>query len=283
MKGRIGMVAVDVDLSLVKAGHPLDNVSTEQVGDIVTKKEIQLAYNEEKDLQRNKGEFVAVTFKIAKNLYNIYENRWYKLLGFNTFEDWLKSPEVDIDVRSGYRYAQLYRVYIESKAFTIQELAEAGVSKLELLIPYVTPTAHNWKERREQIMEWLALPRIELIELLNEKRSGGQEQLRGAPDHNGKDAMKVDAKFSEVKEGDEAFADATKDEKGSKETSNGKPSGETSKTKPADPISKLGIVGWYELVPQAEAPTVKGKTVTGVYLTAAKVVLSGNRVFIDVE
>jgi hypothetical protein len=32
-----------------------------------------------------------------------------------------------------------------------------------------------------------------------------------------------------------------------------------------------------------DKPTVHGKTVAGVYLNAAKVVISGTRIFIDVE
>ena len=262
---------VTVELAGVRPVHPLDNVSTEDVGDIVTKSEIKKAYDNEEMVKKSKTLMVQISFTLAQYLSEILVERQYKILGFDTFDKWCESPQIDIDRSSAYRYVKLYKAYIESGAFTVKEVEDKGISKLEVILPMITPTDKDWKQKKKQVLADLELPRKELIQLVNE----GRISLQRAAE----EAMSVKAKYEVMKGGEKGKSDSevVSTVKSSRKGEVVAPS------RPENPQKSLGIAGWYELVPMDDKPQVHGKTVAGVYLNAAKVVISGTRIFVDVE
>lgn len=263
---------VQVDLSLVRSVHPLDNVSTENVGDVVSKKDIKKAYDNEQLVIQSKTMMVQISFTLSKYLMEILDNRQYKILGFNSFEQWCESPQIDIDRSSAFRYVKLYKIFIASGAFTVEELQDKGISKLEVVLPRIDPSAKDWQKTKQQILEDLVLTRKELILLNNE----GRISLQRAAD----EARTVTARFEVMKGGGNAEFEVVETVKESRKD---KKNETQPQQRPSNPQKSLGIAGWYELVPMEDKPTVHGKTVAGVYLNAAKVVISGTRIFIDVE
>lgn len=263
------MVEVDKALVQVNGVHPLDNISTEKIGDVVSKKDIKKAFDNEQLVIQAKTMMVQISFTLAQYLTEIFDNRQHKILGFDSFEAWSESPQIDIDRSSSYRYVKLYKVFIASGAFTIEELQDKGISKLEVVLQRVDPSAPNWSEIKQQILQDLVLTRKELILLTND----GRISLQRAAD----EARTVDARF-EVMKGSESESEVVATVKGDKKINKN----ESQPKRSVNPQKSLGIAGWYELVPMDEKPS-HGKTVAGVYLNAAKVVVSGTKIFVDIE
>jgi len=273
------MVDTGTSLALIKGAHALDNVATEQVGDVLSQKEIELAYAEEKLLIRDKKMYVAISFSMAFHLKTILDNRWYKVLGHPSFESWTESPEIDIDRSSAFRYIHLYNAYLDNSAFTIEELQDIGVSKLEMMARYVKPDEVGWKEKKKDILQKLTLPRRELTKVLNGD-TGEAPSLPTAKAPLASYEVLPDASTatkghsSKGKDADEAFTKAHKSELPSSQV--------VPVIQPID-SKRLGISGWYELVPLEQEPTAKGKLVTGAMLSANKILVTGSKIFIDIE
>jgi hypothetical protein len=214
----------------------------------------------------------------------IRDNRWFKILGYNTFEQWVESPDIDIDRSSAYRYIRLYEVYVESGAFELSEIQDKSVSKLEILIPYVDPTSDNWRKRKKELLGYLDLPRAELVKHLNnaldDRRYGN-----GRTDKNAQRGMAIQAdvkidegKLEKLRQADDEFERATKVERRSE------PERSIEEVSDVQTKKKLGLSGWYELVPMKQPPERGiGRVIEGVYITTEQVVVQGNRIFVNVE
>ncbi|GEM_PF-3180077 len=274
------MVDTGKELSTVITSHALDNVTTEQIGDVLSQKEIELAYAEERKLIAAKQQYVNVSFAIAAHLKTILDNRWYKVLGHSTFESWCESPEIDLDRSTAFRYVRMFNVYLASAAFTMDELQDVGISKLDLMVHYVKPDEPEWDTKKKELLQMFTLPRRELTKFLNEDTSStpilpttktsnaSYEVVSEHPTDSTGPSQKG-------KEADDAFSTAHKSEKSS-----------GSQIAPVvQPIDskRLGISGWYELVPLEQEPTAKGKLVTGAMLSANKILVTGSKIFIDIE
>lgn len=271
---------VEIDKALTKVGsvHPLDNLSTEQVGDVLTRDEIQAAFDEEKAVRETKIQMIGLHFELGKHLKAIRDNRWYKVLGANSFEEWVESPEIDIEHNTAYRYARLYERYIESGAFTVEEIADKSMSKLDMLVEYVDTERKDWAKRKQKLLGYLDLTRADLVIALNGTSDEKEKPESGKPDVNGKAGMAVDAKYETVPadnpETNERNVAADLDF-----TKAVPKDGETVPVTPSD--KKLGLNGWYELVPCTDAPET-GRVIGNVVLNTESVVISGNRLFVNV-
>lgn len=279
------MVSTSKSLALVQGVHPLDHVSTEQAGEVLPKRELDAAFREEKKLQKDKSMMVSLFLSIGASLKKIRDNRWHKALGYDTFETWAESPDIDIDRSSAYRYIKLFEVYVESGAFELDEICGQSISKLEVLIPRVKPGEANWKDRKLVVLGLLQLSRKDLIDTLN-----SQGDTRYAPSNrNAAGSMAVGAKYEVSDDAPQSRKPATS--KSSKEadatfdevvkSSKAETAGET--VPASEATKKLGLSGWYEMVPTAEPPSGKGKVSKGVFITTESVIVTGNRIFVNVE
>ena len=86
------MVSTSKAIETVQGVHPLDHVSTEQVGDVMSKKESEAAFREERKLQKDKSMIVALFLSMGQSLKKIRDNRWFKALGYDGFEDMGREP-----------------------------------------------------------------------------------------------------------------------------------------------------------------------------------------------
>ena len=270
---------VEMDRAIMKVGsvHPLDNLSTEQVGDVLTRDEIQAAFDEERAVKDTKTIMVGLHFELGKHLKAIRDNRWYKVLGANSFEEWVESPEIDIEHNTAYRYARLYERFIESGAFKVEEIADKSLSKLDMLVEYVDPARADWSKRKKKLLGYLDLTRADLAIALNGNGSR-RESATLKVDVNGKKGMAVEARYENVsaekqEENTAADLDFTK-----AVPKNGEKVEDFSVT-PSE--KRLGLNGWYELVPCTDAPE-SGRLIDNVVLNTDSVIISGNRLFVNV-
>jgi hypothetical protein len=277
------MVSTSKSLALVQGVHPLDNVSTEQIGEILPKRELDAAFREEKKLQKDKSMMLSLFLSIGQSLKKIRDNRWYKALGYDTFEDWSESPDIDIDRSSSYRYIKLFEVFVDSGAFELSEVEDKSISKLEILIPYVHPKHKDWNDRKVELLELLSLSRKDLTKALNER---GDSRYAVAPssNRNAAGSMAVGASY-QVSDDTPQKPSTSKSSKEADRTFDEvvKPKSAGESVSATEATKKLGLSGWYEMVPTAEPPSGKGKVSKGVYITTESVIVTGNRIFVNVE
>jgi len=252
----------------VASVHPLDNVSYEQVGDLVSREEINRALQEEAALKENKVQFVNLAFEMAQHLKEIRDNRWYKLLGFDTFDSWVESPEIDIDRSTAYRYMKLLEVFVLSGAFKLEEVSDKSLSKLELLIPHIDMESSDWPKRKRKLLGYLDLTRKDLVITLN--GNGSEKSDVNARAGFAVEQPKSAAQKAKNKGADESFDQAVPEtEEGGVEAA------------AAIPNKKLGLSGWFELLPVPDPPD-SGRFLDNVALNTQNVLIAGNKVFINI-
>lgn len=277
------MVEVDRALEKVKAPHVLDNVTTENVSDVITKKEIDKALRVQEHFMKLRELQMKTTFEIAETLKAVRDNRWYKIYGYDDFNSWLESPEVDFDRAVAYRHIRILEVFILTGAFTKDELYNKAISKLEILIPYVTPKEKGWAKAKKEIFGMLELTRVDLTIHLNEMKEDTRYKPERLP--ASKDTV-TDGQFEEVsearthskethhkkmlEEADAKFEAATKAQKVEKIVSTN------------DVKKQLGLGGWYKLV-AVDMEEDAGKVFKGLTLHVATAKKRGSDIFIDIE
>ena len=74
---------------------PLDVVSTEQAGDVVSEEVLQRAMDCEQVVLRIKRQTVINFVEMGRTLKEIRDKSYYKLLGYDDFEQWCESTEID--------------------------------------------------------------------------------------------------------------------------------------------------------------------------------------------
>ena len=91
---------------------------------------------------------------LGKEFKESKENRYFKLLGYATFESYIESPEVSFQRRSVYSLMAIYEKFVEELGYPLEELAGVDYSKLDRLLPIlnVQPVAHGeWFEKAKRL------------------------------------------------------------------------------------------------------------------------------------
>lgn len=278
------MVEVDRALEKVKTPHVLDNVTTENVSDVITKKEIAEALKVQEHFMKLRDLQMKTTFEIAETLKAVRDNRWYKIYGYDDFNAWLESPEVDFDRAVAYRHIRILEVFILTGAFTKDELYNKAISKLEILIPYVTPREKGWAKMKKEIFGMLELTRVDLTIHLNEKKEDTRYKPERAPAI--KDTV-TDAQFEEVSEARTHSMETNGRHKEMLEEGDAKYDAaiaqKVEKVVSTNDVKKqLGLGGWYKLV-AVDMEEDGGKVFKGLTLHVATAKKRGSDIFIDIE
>jgi len=101
---------------------------------------------------------------LAEELYLFYTKKEYEQLGYETYEDYLEDPEVDIGKTMGYVLKQSYEKMIIQLAFRPAEMIGVNLSKLEKLLPHITE-----ENKIELLAQARTLKRYDLRKWLKEK------------------------------------------------------------------------------------------------------------------
>lgn len=73
----------------------------------------------------------------GEDLYQVSICREYEMHGYASFEAFVASPEINIGIRSAHLYKSAYEVFVLSYGIERERLAEIGISKLDMIRPYV--------------------------------------------------------------------------------------------------------------------------------------------------
>ena len=71
------------------------------------------------------------------DLWVMFENKYYKTLGYETFESYLASPEVGISRATAYKRKSVYKRFVVELGCKPEKLHAAGVQKLSVIQKYV--------------------------------------------------------------------------------------------------------------------------------------------------
>lgn len=107
----------------------------------------------------------ATFLDLGEQLYWFEEDKQYKDLGYETFNDYIANPEVNIERRVAFMLKGIYKTYILDLKVQPVALLPAGYAKLDKVRPYVT---------QDNVNDWIAkatsLSRSDLRIELQEQR-----------------------------------------------------------------------------------------------------------------
>ncbi len=283
------MVSVGRELQHVKGRHGLDNVSTEQASDVVSREEVERAYKTLDRIKKLREAQMKLALELGEALKEVRDNRWFKLYGYDSFESWLSSPEIDVDKSTAYRYIKVLERCVLTGAFTKDELYERSISKIEMLLPYITPNEKGWTKKKREVEGWLDLSRVDLAIHLNEKLDDSRYTAERQPQQLPQRGTVTDAQFTEISDAKKNSTESSRDTAPSKKNHADAAFAEATQmletkriVSTSDVKKELGLGGWYKLV--AEEPgTGRGKEFASVTLHAAKVKKVGSDIFVDIE
>ena len=227
--------------------NPLDVVSTEQAGDMVSEEVLQQAMNCEQTVLRIKRQTVISFVEMGKVLKEIRDNSYYKLLGYNDFEEWCESPEIDFSRTTAWRYITLVEKIIESGLYTLEEIEDKSLYKLVAIASHATPedrldrlldlSTNDFKVELARVVESkksLPDPKAKQIATPNEVQDPFKVNVESGPASNpfGQGVTVEDVDYEEVS------SDKEEDEK-------------------LEPLSidDFGLKGLFRLVPVKERPS----------------------------
>jgi len=89
---------------------------------------------------------------LAERLYQIKEEGLYETLDYPSFTSYLASPEVSISATTAYSLIDIYRTFLLELKVNESELIPIGRTKLERILPVVTPeNAEDWLSQAETL------------------------------------------------------------------------------------------------------------------------------------
>jgi hypothetical protein len=104
----------------------------------------------------------------GKMLHAIDDQRLYSELGFNSFGEYLVSPEIDMRKDTAYRLCRVYRKFCEEGGLSLDEVAGISISKLDVGQRYFEHCQAN------ELVEWCReMTRQDLKVFLAEKFNKG--------------------------------------------------------------------------------------------------------------
>lgn len=106
----------------------------------------------QQDIQNRKSDIERNLIQICYDLWEIYKTQLWTELGFDSFEQLLCSPEIDLSRSMGYSYKEVGRL-LEEGVFTEAQAMEIGPSKLKALLPAIRENPNNIEELLDKASE----------------------------------------------------------------------------------------------------------------------------------
>ncbi len=126
--------------------------------------EYDRAYANHSRLVNLKSEAQKISIYTGEVLYEIKKNQQYRLLGYDTFESYLASPELSFSRSAAFMMISIYQRFILELKVQPVGLLEADISKLEVIRPYVTSSNVD-----ELLNDAIALSRSDLKKNIAER------------------------------------------------------------------------------------------------------------------
>lgn len=107
-------------------------------------------------------------------LYKLKANNTFKKsigAGIETWNDFLKLPEISLEVREANRAIELYETFVVKYGYTMNELAEAKIKSLHYLLPLAKVSDPNDQSIRELVEDAKHLTQNQFRESLFDARN----------------------------------------------------------------------------------------------------------------
>lgn len=75
--------------------------------------------------------------ELAEDLHTFNELEQWRDLGYHSFEEWLKEPEIDLSRRTVYYLLEVWRELVIEQGIKPKELEKVGISKVQEILPAV--------------------------------------------------------------------------------------------------------------------------------------------------
>ena len=103
-------------------------------------------------IQEDREEIEKRFVRISRSLWAVYSQAYWDELGYDNFEQLLKSPGIDIAVSVGYSLKTIGQL-LEQGTITEQQAVEIGPSKLRALLPAIKENPENINELLDKATE----------------------------------------------------------------------------------------------------------------------------------
>jgi hypothetical protein len=95
------------------------------------------AFTLEQRIRAEVKEIRARWITLAQMLFTFNEQSSWQLLGYESFDEWLAQPHIDIPRSSAYKLMAMYREYVVKLGAAPEELAAFDQSKLAVVLPAI--------------------------------------------------------------------------------------------------------------------------------------------------
>ena len=127
--------------------------------------------------------------ELGRELYELRRHKEWRLLGYDSFEAYIATPEVNMSKTSAYRFIRVYAHFVLYLKCSTVALVQAGISKLDWLISHTTPDNAD-----EFVTMASAISRSDLlIELGVELSDNGAQPPAPEPDTEGLEQARQEA------------------------------------------------------------------------------------------
>lgn len=112
---------------------------------------------------------------LGKCLYQLKANKDYQKAvgeGVDTWEDFLKMPEIGLEVREANRAMDIYEQFCVIRGYSTEMVAEAGTKNLHRLLPMIKRDELDDKEIKGLLKDGANLPQKSFKERLHDVRGG---------------------------------------------------------------------------------------------------------------
>lgn len=103
----------------------------------ITETNAKAAHTVELEIKELLGAMRTAWVFIAEKLYHFNDQKMWEPLGYDTFEEWLASPEIELSRRHVYNLIEIWRETVVKRGLTAEELAGLEMSKVKEVLPAV--------------------------------------------------------------------------------------------------------------------------------------------------
>jgi hypothetical protein len=152
--------------------------------DLAKKEEAVIAHKNYEDTVVLKGAIARDFVTLGRLLKECLDNSYWKILGHDSFEAYVATPEIALSRSYAYQVVKLFKVYVEDMGLSEGDLTRIGPSRLIAMLPWAT----DWRgENGGDLMS--DAEHLSLSDLSEKYGRGGGHSKGVAADHGGAERL----------------------------------------------------------------------------------------------
>lgn len=108
--------------------------------------EVDRAHEVEKNIKTGCNAIRGLWFTLASYLYEFFEKKMWVSLGYETFNEWLATPEIDLGRTQVYALVEAYRELVVEREVDPEQLGALDVTKIAVVLPALRAGAVSLEE-----------------------------------------------------------------------------------------------------------------------------------------